>query len=97
MRSIAANAMQWETIFPQVMTKPKVALGINFVHFKERLTEDFYHRFVLDPPRLDIATKMPKLSADGKLTKLNQFFDGDANQQFHAVRQFIQSLNDQPL
>ncbi|MCA9017619.1 MAG: hypothetical protein KDA77_20010, partial [Planctomycetaceae bacterium] len=76
--------------------KTKIALGINFVHIKERLHDDYYHRFVLDPPRFDIATKMPKLSADGKTTKISTIFDGDANQQFQAIWQFIQSLNEQP-
>lgn len=76
--------------------KTKIALGINFVHIKERLTKDYYRRFVLDPPRFDISTKMPKLSPDGKTTKIATIFDGDANQQFHAIWQFIQSLDDQP-
>ncbi len=76
--------------------KTKIALGINFVHIKERLTEDYYRRFVLDPPRFDISTKMPKLSADGKTTKIATIFDGDANRQFQAIWKYIQSLNDQP-
>ncbi|MDF1742791.1 MAG: ThuA domain-containing protein [Gimesia sp.] len=76
--------------------KTKIALGINFVHIKQRLNADYYHRFILDPPRFDISTKMPKLSADGKTTKLTKYFDGDANQQFQAIWQFIQSLDDQP-
>ncbi|QDV50409.1 ThuA domain-containing protein [Gimesia fumaroli] len=76
--------------------KTKIALGINFVHIKERLHDDYYHRFVLDPPRFDIATKMPKLSADGKTTKISAILEGDAHQQFHAIWKFIQSLNEQP-
>ncbi|WP_339731917.1 ThuA domain-containing protein [uncultured Gimesia sp.] len=76
--------------------KTKIALGINFVHIKERLHDDYYRRFVLDPPRFDISTKMPKLSTDGKTTKISTILEGDANQQFHAIWQFIQSLNEQP-
>lgn len=76
--------------------KTKIALGINFVHIKERLHDDYYHRFVLDPPRFDMTTKMPKLSADGKTTKISSIFEGDANQQFHAIWQYIQSLKEQP-
>lgn len=76
--------------------KTKIALGINFVHIKERLNEDYYRRFVLDPPRFDMATKMPKLSIDGKSTKLTRYLEGNANQQFHAIWQFIQSLDEHP-
>lgn len=74
----------------------KIALGINFVHIRERLHEDYYRRFVLDPPRFDIATKMPKLAVDGKTTKITSILDGDASQQFDAIWQYIHSLEEPP-
>ncbi|RCS54279.1 hypothetical protein DTL42_03800 [Bremerella cremea] len=69
----------------------KIALGINFADVRARLRPDFYHRFVLDPPRYDLMTKMPKLSADGKTTKVEKIFQGNADQQFEALWHFIQS------
>ena len=76
--------------------KTKIAPGINFVHIKERLDDEYYRRFVLDPPRFDISTKMPRLSADGKTTKITNILDGNADLQFQAIWRYIQSLDDQP-
>lgn len=76
--------------------KTKIAPGINFVHIRERLDDDYYRRFVLDPPRYDISTKMPRLSADGKTTKITDILDGNADLQFQAIWRYIQSLDDQP-
>ncbi|MFI4874648.1 MAG: hypothetical protein ACIALR_04895, partial [Blastopirellula sp. JB062] len=69
----------------------KIALGINFARIRLRLRPDFYRRFVLDPPRYETTTKMPKLSADGKTTKVTQIEEGDAARQFEAIWHFIQS------
>ncbi len=74
--------------------KTRIALGINFVHIRERLTPEYYHRFVLDPPRFDISTKMPKLSADGETTKISTILNGDARQQFEAIWHYIHSLEE---
>ena len=98
-RKIALDCRQCHGVgkeLPLGDDKTKIALGINFVHIKERLHDDYYHRFVLDPPRFDIATKMPKLSTDGKTTKISAILEGDAQQQFHAIWKFIQSLNEPP-
>ena len=70
----------------------KIALGINFSHIRDRMRHDAYHRFMLDPPRYDINTRMIKLSEDGLTTKLKDFFDANAHQQFEAVWSYIQSL-----
>ena len=74
--------------------RTKVAQGINFAHTRERLRDDFYLRFVLDPPRHDVTTRMPKLSADGKTTNATAILDGDARQQFEAIWQFIQTVRE---
>ncbi|HAH49335.1 MAG TPA: hypothetical protein DCM07_31755 [Planctomycetaceae bacterium] len=83
-------------ILPTGDEKTKIAPGINFVHIKERLDDEYYRRFVLDPPRFDISTKMPRLSADGKTTKITNILDGNAELQFQAIWRYIQSLDDQP-
>ena len=68
-----------------------LAPGINFAIVKDRLRHDYYQRFTLDPPRFDLNSKMPKLAADGKTTKVTTILDGDARQQFDAVWHFIQT------
>ncbi|HWL09435.1 MAG TPA: LamG-like jellyroll fold domain-containing protein, partial [Planctomicrobium sp.] len=74
----------------------QIALGINFVQVRERLRPEFFRRFVLDPPRYEVNTKMPKLAVDGVSTKIRTHFDGDARQQFEALWNYIQSLEEQP-
>ncbi len=76
--------------------KTKIAPGIDFAETKHRLRTEFYRRFVLDPPRFDVAIRMPKLALDGKTTQATAIFDGDAAQQFEALRHYIQSLPDMP-
>jgi len=70
----------------------QIALGINFVQVRERMRHDFFSRFVLDPPRFEVSTKMPKLATDGRTTKIRTHYDGDAARQFEALWNFIQSL-----
>tara|TARA_R110002049_G_scaffold47902_1_gene138377 strand:+ start:66162 stop:70448 length:4287 start_codon:yes stop_codon:yes gene_type:complete len=70
----------------------KIALGINFAQIRERMRPDAYHRFMIDPPRYDINTRMIKLSENGLTTKLKDYFDASADAQFGAVWHYIQSL-----
>jgi type 1 glutamine amidotransferase/cytochrome c2 len=72
--------------------RTQLALGINFSLIKDRLRHEHYLRFVLDPPRYDLSTRMPKLSLDGRTTKRKDLLGGDARRQFEAIWQFIQSL-----
>jgi cytochrome c551/c552 len=70
-----------------------LAPGINFAHTRERMRYDYYQRFMLDPPRYDIATRMLKLSADGRTTSAKTILDGDARRQFDALWQFVQTVS----
>jgi cytochrome c551/c552 len=70
-----------------------LAPGINFAHTRERLRYDYYQRFMLDPPRYDIATRMLKLSADGRTTSAKTILDGDARRQFDALWHFMQTVS----
>ncbi len=72
--------------------KTLLAPGINFTITQERMRYDFYRQWVLDPPRFDIGTRMPKLSADGKTTKVHQILDGHAPAQFDAIWEFLQRV-----
>ncbi|WP_197530925.1 DUF6797 domain-containing protein [Bythopirellula polymerisocia] len=71
----------------------KLAPGINFTTVRERLHQDYYMRFVLNPPRFDFSTKMPQLARDGRTTAAIRFYDGDAEKQFHAVWHYLQHYN----
>ncbi len=71
-----------------------IAPGINFSRIRERMRRDAYQRFMLDPPRFDMKTKMIRLSEDGRTTKLRSVFEADANKQFDAIWHYIQSLKD---
>lgn len=79
-------------IEPRGDAKTKIALGINFMHVRERLTPEFYRRFVLDPGRSDPNSRMPKLAGDGRTTKINFIYDGDARRQFNAIWEYIRAL-----
>jgi hypothetical protein len=51
---------------------------------------------VLDPPRYDLGTRMPKLAADGRKTNVTAVMDGDARRQFDAIWQYLQTLPPYP-
>jgi cytochrome c553 len=79
---------------PRGDKETKIALGINLSYIRERMRLDSYQRFMLNPPRYDINTKMIRLSEDGLTTKLKAYFDADAKQQFGALWHYMQSLPD---
>lgn len=72
--------------------RTQLALGINFGLLKHRLRPEHYLRFVLDPARFDVSTRMPKLSMDGRTTKIRDVLEGDARRQFQAIWEFIQTV-----
>ena len=74
----------------------KIALGINFVDIRDRMRKEAYHRFMINPPRFDVNTKMIKLSENGLTTKLKNVFDADAKKQFEAVWQYMQTVDQTP-
>ncbi len=64
------------------------AEGINFQYSAERLRRDYYMRWMMNPPRLDPATKMPRYAVDGR-TQITEHFEGDAARQFDAIWQYL--------
>lgn len=74
--------------------KTQLARGIDFLAVKKRVRYDFYRRFVLDPPRFDVGTRMPKFVTEGRITKVNHIYDGDARQQFDAIWLYLQTLSE---
>lgn len=71
---------------------PFEAPGINLVSAAERLRYSYYPRWMLDPPRVDVLTKMPKFAADGKTTGVTAVFEGHAARQYQALWHYLQTL-----
>jgi mono/diheme cytochrome c family protein len=61
----------------------------NFAYVTARLRDEFYHRWVRNPQRVEPGTRMPAFAdADGK-TAIKDPFDGDAAQQYEAIRHYL--------
>jgi hypothetical protein len=71
---------------------PFEAPGINLTNAAERLRYSYYPRWMLDPPRVDVSTKMPKFAADSQSTGVRSVFEGDAQRQYEALWHYIQTL-----
>lgn len=85
------NCVMCHGVGDQKATAPFEAPGINLLDAANRLRYPYYQRWMLDPPRLDPLTRMPKLAPDGKTTPLPEF-DGDAARQFGAIWHHMQTL-----
>ena len=72
---------------------PFDARSTNLVHVAARLRRPYYRRWMLNPQRIDPATKMLRFAPDGERTSLRQFYDGDASRQFEALWHYLQSLH----
>jgi hypothetical protein len=79
-------------VVPAGDERTRLARGIDFLVLRDRMREEHFLRYALDPPRFDIATRMPKLAVDGRTTKIATIYDGDARRQFAAIWQYLQSL-----
>jgi hypothetical protein len=65
------------------------AEGVDFALAKERLRQEYFTRWIVNPLRIDFATKMPRyVDKQGK----TQLFDGDAKKQIDAIWQFLLGL-----
>lgn len=66
--------------------------GPNLRDSGRRLTLEYFHLWMNDPPRLWPGTIMPKYATDGR-TPLTQHFDGEAAKQYQAILQYLRSLS----
>jgi hypothetical protein len=66
--------------------------GVNFALVTRRIHREYYLRWITDPVRLDLGSKMPKFSPDGKTTIIKSAFDGDAQRQFEAMWEYLRSI-----
>ncbi len=85
------NCLQCHGIGDQKPTAAFDALGVNLEQIPARIRRPFFDRWMLDPPRIDISTKMPKLATGGK-TSIRNIADGDAKVQFDAIWQYLNTL-----
>ena len=79
-----------------IADKPAIAVfegeGPNLREAGARLTRDYFHLWMNDPPRAWPGTIMPKYALDGQ-TPLTQYYEGDARKQFDAVYEYLRSLS----
>jgi len=63
--------------------------GPNLMYTTDRLRHEFYLRWMLNPPRIDPGTKMPKYADDTGRTALSDVLDGEAKKQFNAIWHYL--------
>ena len=67
--------------------------GINLLLSSERLREEHYLRWMMDPYRVNPRTIMPKFADEEGRTGLVDLLGGDAHLQFDAVWGYLKNLN----
>ena len=67
---------------------PFGAPGPDLAKSANRLRDDYYHRWMLNPQRVDAKIPMTRFSADNKTTHLPAL-DSDARRQFQAILDFL--------
>ena len=68
--------------------------GINFVYTAERLIYPYFHRWMLNPPRVWPATVMPKYFSGAKGPF--PFYDGNIDQQIRALWEYMRLGSNMP-
>ncbi len=66
--------------------------GINLMQSRERLREEHYLRWMLNPYRINPATIMPKFADEEGKTGLMDLLKGDGTQQFRAAWLYLRDL-----
>ncbi|HSH95884.1 MAG TPA: hypothetical protein VK968_17190, partial [Roseimicrobium sp.] len=70
--------------------------GINFAYTGERLQPTYFHRWLLNPLRVDPQTKMPVYFDQGR-SPLGDYYGGDAHKQIDALWNYIRLGPNMPL
>jgi mono/diheme cytochrome c family protein len=86
------NCLQCHGVGDQKPTAAFDALGVNLEQIPVRIRRPFFDRWMLDPPRLDTTTKMPRLSTNGQ-TSIRDIAGGNAALQFDAIWQYLNVLS----
>jgi type 1 glutamine amidotransferase/cytochrome c551/c552 len=69
----------------EILDTRNQAQGIGLAYMRERLTHEYYQRWMFNPLRIDATTKMPQFTTDGATTKTRQVLNGDAQAQFELL------------
>ena len=77
---------------PRGDASTQIALGVNFAMTKQRLRPEFALRQMLDPPRYDVGSRMPRFAPDLKTTAATQIEAGDARKQFELLKEYLWSI-----
>ena len=67
---------------------PFEAPAPNLMHVSERLTHDYYMRWMRKPMRFWPGTMMPQFSEEGR-SALKEILGGEADRQFEAIWQYV--------
>lgn len=86
------NCIQCHTLGERAATAVFEAPGPNLALTPVRLRQEYFHRWVLAPTRIDPETKMPRFADEQGKTPLTDFFGGQASEQFDAIWQYLQTL-----
>jgi len=63
--------------------------GVNLGLLRERMTWDYYLRWMNDPTRIISHTRMPKYNIGENKTALNHILEGQADKQFEAIWHYL--------
>lgn len=77
---------------PRSDAATQIALGINFALTRQRLRPEFAVRQMLDPPRYDVGSRMPRFAPDLKTTSARQIEAGNAVRQFELLKDYLWSI-----
>lgn len=66
--------------------------GVNLQLAGSRVRHEYFRRWMLDAPRIDADSRMPKWTDARGRTGLTDVLGGDAVQQFEAIWQYLQTL-----
>lgn len=68
------------------------AQGVNFARGTDRLREEYFHRWMLKPNRIQANTRMPQFASEDGTTPFFDVLDGDARKQFQAIWHYLIDL-----
>ena len=68
--------------------------GLNFTYSRDRLTHEWYLRWMLNPQRIAPQSIMPRYSDEEGYSTLTDVLEGDATDQFNAIWQYFQDGKD---
>jgi mono/diheme cytochrome c family protein len=83
------SCIQCHGVGEQRALAPFEAPAINFAHVTDRLTREYYDRWVYNPQRVLTGTRMPQFSDSEGKTALKDTLGGDAKKQYDAIWNYL--------